>query len=109
MELAGTDAYRPLDPSKQEFRLLTLLSSPDFSATLQAELQVVEIGSSPQYEALSYVWGTAEFEHDVYIEHRRYPITENLDYALRYLRHRDRNRVLWVDALCATQLKGTVR
>jgi hypothetical protein len=109
MELAGTDAYRPLNPSKQEFRLLTLLSSPDFSATLQAELQVVEIGSSPQYEALSYVWGTAEFDHDVYIEHRRYPITENLDYALRYLRHRDRNRVLWVDALCATQLKGTVR
>jgi hypothetical protein len=103
MELAGTDAYRPLNPSKQEFRLLTLLSSPDFSATLQAELQVVEIGSSPQYEALSYVWGTAEFEHDVYIEHRRYPITENLDYALRYLRHRDRNRVLWVDALCINQ------
>jgi Heterokaryon incompatibility protein (HET) len=103
MELAGTDAYRPLNPSKQEFRLLTLLSSPDFSATLQAELQVVEIGSSPQYEALSYVWGTAVFERDVYIERRRYPIAEHLDYALRYLRHRDRNRVLWVDALCINQ------
>ncbi|KAN0115292.1 Heterokaryon incompatibility protein (HET) domain containing protein [Hyaloscypha variabilis] len=103
MDPAGTDAYRSLNPSKQEFRLLTLLASPDFSATLQAELQVVEIGSSPQYEALSYVWGTAEFEHELYIEHRRYPITENLDYALRYLRHRDKNRVLWVDALCINQ------
>jgi hypothetical protein len=103
MEVAGTEAYRHLNPSKQEFRLLTLLSSPDFGATLQAELQVVEIGSSPQYKALSYVWRTAEFEHDVCIKHRRYPITQNLDYALRYLRHRDRNRVLWVDALCINQ------
>ena len=103
MEVAGIDVHRPLNPSKQELRLLTLLSSPDFDATLQAELHVVEIGSGTQYEALSYVWGTAALEHDIYIERRRYPITEHLDHALRYLRHRDKKRVLWVDALCINQ------
>ncbi|KAJ4352678.1 hypothetical protein N0V95_004062 [Ascochyta clinopodiicola] len=60
---------------------------------------------TPEYEALSYVWGP-----DVpasYIIHRisqeAIPVTPNLYEVLQNVRWCDRDRLLWVDALCINQ------
>jgi len=95
--------YQPLDPSRREIRLLTLLPSPGFDSKLQAELHVASLSSRPKYEALSYVWGDPVFGHEIDIQGRRHFITEHLDYALRYVRQGDTKRVIWVDALCINQ------
>ena len=82
----------------------------------------------PQYEALSYVWGSKENPVDISVKIRNpkrsklYPslgrkrwrglkacslatisVTQNLATALPYLRKRDKPRVFWIDAICVNQ------
>jgi hypothetical protein len=58
------------------------------------------------YEALSYVWGSQiprdETPH-IEINGHEFPITKNLEIALRHLRYIDVPRTLWIDAICINQ------
>ncbi|KZM25251.1 uncharacterized protein EKO05_0007412 [Ascochyta rabiei] len=58
-----------------------------------------------EYEALSYVWGpdvpTSYIVHR--ISQKATPVTPNLYEALHNVRWCDRDRLLWVDALCINQ------
>lgn len=89
---------------------------------------VVQESDQPklQYEALSYTWGSLQTQETVvvkpYLEHTqaipsaaesksnaanlqtsRLPISRNLAEAIRYLRHQNRPRVIWIDAICINQ------
>lgn len=56
------------------------------------------------YEALSYVWGQSVGNHTITLDGKRgVPVTDNLYAALRRLRRPDRQRTLWVDAVCINQ------
>lgn len=60
------------------------------------------------YEALSYVWGSTDAPGHVIIQseisgHNSISVTRNLDVALRHLRHTDKSRSLWADAICINQ------
>lgn len=61
----------------------------------------------PQFEALSYVWGSEQRLHSLIIEgglgRTQLPITENLMTALRHLRKPNESRRLWIDAVCINQ------
>ena len=61
----------------------------------------------PVYEALSYTWGFATDLDYFYVQEnegeKALAITQNLAEALRYLRYKDRPRVLWIDAICVDQ------
>ncbi|KAL8744361.1 MAG: hypothetical protein Q9190_003394 [Brigantiaea leucoxantha] len=65
----------------------------------------------PPYEALSYTWGTSDNEEHVYVtdpsDSIQTPswlrIRANLASALRHLRHPNRQRMLWVDAISINQ------
>lgn len=66
----------------------------------------------PEYEALSYVWGSRKSEQQLYLtdrESRYVQITHNLDCALRRLRRSDGDRCLWIDALCINQANDLER
>ncbi|KAK4185482.1 heterokaryon incompatibility protein-domain-containing protein [Podospora australis] len=74
------------------------------------EAQVATI----KYEALSYTWGPPDdVEFDIFIVDRssssptedrlRLRVRQNLARALRQLRHKDRERTLWIDAICINQ------
>ncbi|KAH7142747.1 heterokaryon incompatibility protein-domain-containing protein [Dactylonectria estremocensis] len=65
---------------------------------------------SPQYEALSYTWGSADNPQTVQVisqgdlsEFRTLQIPKNLASALKHLRYPDKARSLWVDAICINQ------
>jgi hypothetical protein len=58
------------------------------------------------YEALSYVWGQEEDPEFIVLCKSRFAITRNLAEALKHLRYTDRDRVLWVDAICINQCDG---
>ncbi|KAF2965672.1 hypothetical protein GQX73_g7874 [Xylaria multiplex] len=86
-------------------RLLTLLPGV-FTDNIVVTLRITILDAKhpPDYEALSYVWGSEK--DPVFIEvGRRWTlaISQNLEIALRYLRSKDKPRVLWVDALCINQ------
>ncbi|XP_014559834.1 hypothetical protein COCVIDRAFT_43910, partial [Bipolaris victoriae FI3] len=59
-----------------------------------------------EYIALSYVWGDPRKTEPIRLGadfYKSFQITTNLYTALRYLRDRDSERILWVDAICINQ------
>lgn len=57
------------------------------------------------YEALSYVWGSTIKSRSITLNGCDFPVTENIHTALLYLRNRQLERTLWVDAISIDQDK----
>ena len=55
------------------------------------------------YEALSYAWGHPALLYSISCNERQFGVTEELAFALQYLRLRDAARYLWCDAICINQ------
>ena len=129
----GPYVFEPLNASKSEIRLLALHSATDETGTIFCELRSVELDSEqasitarsidrfkslpaatkvlepsgPRYNALSYHWGSPEKVGHVVLNGHRFPVTENLEAALRQLRQIDANVApqtrWWIDAICINQ------
>jgi hypothetical protein len=99
--------YKPLDNSRQEIRLLTLLPSENKEVDIRCTLSHSVLNTSsenPAYEALSYVWGEPDFSEPIILNDHTFFITPSLKYILSCLRRRDdQERVIWVDAICINQ------
>lgn len=95
--------YMPLSQHPYSIRLLKLLPSDDFGSSLCCELFHEDLENSVPYEALSYTWGDDPETVDVLVNGCFFPVTVNLDAALRALRLSDKPRNLWVDAICINQ------
>lgn len=96
--------YAPLDPASDGIRLLRLVQGEPADPI---ECQILEAclgdtGRTP-YEALSYCWGSNETTSAVILDGCHKPVTDNLSTALKHLRSRDTDRILWIDALCIDQ------
>ncbi|KAH6857146.1 heterokaryon incompatibility protein-domain-containing protein [Chaetomium sp. MPI-CAGE-AT-0009] len=88
---------------------------PSFDPGLYAPLDELPPAQfEPDYEALSYVWGSMDDARETALI--RYAnlttvaagfssitLGNNLANALRHLRYRDRPRALWIDAVCVNQ------
>ena len=113
--------YSALDEDASEIRLMTLLPGRfEDDVFITMETVVLNKERTPQYEALSYVWGSTENPVDIFIQARKtkHPkwssllgqsrqrtisVTQNLATALPYLRKEDKPRVFWIDAICVNQ------
>ena len=121
--------YSVLDERASEIRLMTLLPGRfEDDISIAMETVVLTKECIPQYEALSYVWGTKENPVDISVKARKtkrsksYPmlgrrrwwrpkvcslgtisVTQNLATALPYLRKQETPRVFWIDAICVNQ------
>ncbi|TVY20919.1 Heterokaryon incompatibility protein 6, OR allele [Lachnellula arida] len=107
--------YKPL--LNGDIRLINLLpGSGNDTIKLLISHQAFPETLRPEYEALSYVWGTFENAGSVgirqesrdesKIDHHRWhelTVTQNLEVALRNLRLPRETRQIWVDALCINQ------
>ncbi|KAH7070389.1 ankyrin repeat-containing domain protein, partial [Paraphoma chrysanthemicola] len=60
-------------------------------------------GNGMPFEALSYTWGTNERTKQIILNGERFMLTENLYSALQSLRFEDKDRILWIDAICIDQ------
>ena len=104
-----TEVYRYDELKDEEIRLMELL--PDkFVNEIRVILRPINLipGRFPSdYHALSYVWGSPENAKFVTVvaKNKQYTlkITSNLYTALKYLRHSDQSRTLWIDAICINQ------
>ena len=98
--------YQPLDSSKSEIRLLSIVPDP-LDGPVRCTLHVVSLDCTPVFRALSYVWGDASITEDITIESCKLAVTTNLEAALRAVRRCHRNdgteMPLWADAVCIEQ------
>ena len=99
--------YQPLDDGQNQIRLLYLLPGGT-SAPIHIKVKTIQFSSncSPEYEALSYAWGSSENPTSVWVNgipNKSIPVTQNLEEALQHLRWKKKPRTLWIDALCIDQ------
>jgi hypothetical protein len=99
--------YEPLvGPSK--IRLLTLAPGQSQDA-IHCALDTVELDSSPDYEAISYCWGSSLSEQTIVCNGGSLSITKNLYDALYRFRDSCEPRMLWADAICINQMDTAER
>ena len=92
----------PLRAPGSDIRLLTLLPGSEASP-IKCTLAVLPLLlCSGQYEALSYHWHVRRGDR-VSVNDVQIPVTANLRDALLHLRHPDKPRTIWIDAICINQ------
>ena len=100
------DPYRYSPLYGDQIRLLHLFAGL-FHDELTTTLEHVDLKQQPNYEALSYTWGTSFKDCHVSCKTdtgiKKIAITKNLEAALRRLRSVEQTRVIWIDQVCINQ------
>jgi hypothetical protein len=103
--------YRPLQ-TPRTIRVLELAPGSD-DDPLTCVLTHVNLDDAPKYIGLSYTWEDSQKRQNIRIGDSRLSITDSLHSALKDVRacdmRRDRNQILWADALCINQDNVTER
>jgi hypothetical protein len=104
--------YRTLQKPTSEIRLLQVLPSASARSTVNCRLSTVSLDDSPEYVALSYLWGDPTVTRNIRINDCVIPVTTGLESALRQMRAslfdlsasesalRDLPSRFWIDAVC---------
>ncbi|KAF2464388.1 uncharacterized protein BDR25DRAFT_271850 [Lindgomyces ingoldianus] len=88
--------------ASSELRLIKIHPGDEPSA-VKCSIFSVQEGDLPDYEALSYVWGSQDEPKTILLEDVTWHVTANLHSVLSHLRFPDRFRVVWIDALAINQ------
>ncbi|KAK0614716.1 heterokaryon incompatibility protein-domain-containing protein [Immersiella caudata] len=94
-----------LHPSNNHFRLVDLHPGPH-EAPLLCTLSEFPLTDHPPYEALSYAWQGdhhASGNPIMTLNSQPFPVTRELESALRRLRKTDAPRTMWIDWVCINQ------
>jgi hypothetical protein len=86
--------------SGDRVRLLFLL--PGITGErIKCQTKEVSLSESPQYSAVSYMWGLPGLHsYDIILNDQYFRVQRNLRLVLDCLRLPDEIRILWVDAIC---------
>ena len=87
-----------------QIRVLSLQPGA-FGSPLVATLEHVSLDDAEgSYDAISYVWGPADFPHQLQVRDLGVlKLTESLHSALQHFRRESTTRKLWADAVCINQ------
>jgi hypothetical protein len=111
------DSHPEANPPRPSFVYLKKLSGGNRACTIRllnlhpgitedlicCDLQCVSLSATPEYEAISYYWGTHAGAIEIQCDGRPFMITKELAAAFKKFRREDSNRLLWVDAICINQ------
>jgi Heterokaryon incompatibility protein (HET) len=102
--LQGVFKHKRLCYKRNEIRLLNVKPAKTVRDAVHCTIKVVPLDRSPSYEAVSYAWGNTSQLRPIGMNGgKRMLVSKSLESALRYLRHSDKERLLWVDAVCIDQ------
>jgi len=99
----GSPVYTAIDSAHGEIRLLVLEPATSYDDPLVCLLVPTFLSDSPQFEALSYTWGSPGIPSEISLNGHPFSVQENAAAAMRRLRHKDRPRTMWIDAICINQ------
>lgn len=101
--IKGAQLYRQLALSNREIRTLKYIGVED-TGRLKFTLRHVSLDESPQFNALSYVWGWTGVKQKINIDGFAVSITLNLHHALvEFSQNGVLDEPIWVDAVCINQ------
>ena len=86
----------------QEIRLLTLCPGP-FQQEIHCKLRIFSLNQDLKYVALSYCWGDQNDRDTISVNGQKITVTRSLATALKYMRRKDEDLILWNDATCINQ------
>lgn len=98
----GDFEHTPLS-GHDAFRTMVLHPASDPRTVIECGFEQSSLCLPPEYEALSYVWGTNNVPRYIRLDGRVLQITPSLYDALLALRRDSEPRRLWVDAICINQ------
>lgn len=96
--------YRPLDTTKQEIRLLRLRRKC-FSSMGRVEGTIIysSLLSPVPYETVSYCWGEASLRAAILVNGRLMDVPASAEAVLSAIRYDNKERLIWIDAVCINQ------
>ncbi|BCS04917.1 uncharacterized protein AKAW2_80718A [Aspergillus luchuensis] len=95
--------YDTLDPNQRQIRLLSIHRSIVGRGPIHCSLHTVSLDDSPEFEAISYVWGTEDATEHIFLDGNAFYVKPNVAKALYQLRRKSRRRIVWVDTICINQ------
>ncbi|KAH6678701.1 heterokaryon incompatibility protein-domain-containing protein [Halenospora varia] len=96
--------YKPLEQLADRPSIrLAVLRHGEHDDPIRIDLKHTTFAEKPKYESLSYTWGSSNTVKAIEINGIFVSVRRNLDRALRHFRRKDRERVLWIDAICINQ------
>lgn len=97
--------YNVLDSTRKEIRILDL-EPGQHSSQIRCNIRHISLLSRPvtAYEAVSYVWGDSNASFEIHCNGSQIRVPRNTGIVLRGLRHKDKSRTVWIDAVCINQL-----
>ncbi|KAE8140819.1 heterokaryon incompatibility protein-domain-containing protein [Aspergillus pseudotamarii] len=90
--------YSYIEPD--EFRVLKII---EVHPQIQFTLETFSIYEAPEYEALSYAWGTSPEMEESVCNGAHFRISRTLGQALRGIHAHSGSGWIWVDAICINQ------
>ncbi|KAJ4261591.1 hypothetical protein NW762_007022 [Fusarium torreyae] len=97
----GSYEYTPFE-DKFSIRILTLEPGSG-NDPLIGHLSIENLDLGPQYEAISYCWGTGGRFSEILCDGKPLALTRSIEGALRRMRHATSQRRLWADQICINQ------
>ncbi|KAH8689722.1 heterokaryon incompatibility protein-domain-containing protein, partial [Phaeosphaeriaceae sp. PMI808] len=90
---------------KDEIRVVGLRPALHWDDQIECSLTTLSLSDPdrPQYQALSYVWGDSRVTLPIKVNGFHFEGTKNLVDALHALRLQDKERLIWIDAICINQ------
>lgn len=102
--LHGLYKHKRLRWKHNEIRLIRLKPAAAIREVAYCDIVTVPLEHAPRYEAISYAWGNTSDLWPVGVGSGQHIlVSKSLESALRYLRHPDKERILWADAMCIDQ------
>ncbi|KAK8139489.1 hypothetical protein PG984_002869 [Apiospora sp. TS-2023a] len=93
-------------PEEQSFRLITIQPGhrlEPLSCTLQVARLLDDDEHAPEYEAISYVWGSDPPSVRITVNGQSFLVSRSLHRNMVRLRGSEKPRTVWIDAICINQ------
>lgn len=102
--MAKQNIYGMLNEELKEVRLLIVNPGSDDAVVRCSFLHANLAGENvPPYETISYVWGDPKIKAEILLNDHPFQVPTSAERVLRRMRYADRERVLWIDAVCMNQ------
>jgi hypothetical protein len=99
--ILGPKNYQYLPLADMEFRLIRVL--PERMSKLKCEIVHRSLEDPPDYIAISYAWGDGVDTKPLVLQGATIPVAASLYDALKAIRQKKTEALVWVDALCIDQ------